>query len=83
MTVAMAVMMRVPTMAWYAPPPSPTTPRIEYVKNSASKRASPLLSTVTTTETRGISAMTKKLLTTAVTSRSVALRMPSTARDQA
>ena len=29
MSAASAVMISVPMMAWYAPPPSPTTPRIE------------------------------------------------------
>ena len=39
------VMISVPKIAWYAPPPSPTTPTIEELKNSASSRARPRRST--------------------------------------
>ena len=46
MSAAVPVMSRVPTMACSAPPPSPVTLRIELVKNSMSKRARPLVSTV-------------------------------------
>ena len=74
-------MINVPMIAWYAPPPSPTTPRIEFVKNCASNRAMPLASTVTTTDTKGAIAMRNATVTTTVTSRSVALRGPSTTRD--
>ena len=46
MIVASAVMISVPSTAWYAPPPAPTTPRIEIEKKSLSKRASPRSTTV-------------------------------------
>jgi hypothetical protein len=39
--VAMPVMIKVPQMAWTAPPPTPTTLRIELVKNGRSKRFRP------------------------------------------
>ena len=80
MMIVMPVMMRVPTMAWYAPPPSPRTPRIDQVKNSSSKRARPRLTTVHTTDSRGVSATRKNVVTSPVTTRSVACRRPSTAR---
>ncbi len=81
MSAAIPVMMSVPMIAWYAPPPSPTTPRIEDVKNSTSKRARPWLTMVTTTETSGIIASANAEVTTIVTSRSVAFRLPSTRRE--
>jgi hypothetical protein len=80
-SAARAVMTRVPAMAWYAPPPSPTIPRIEYVKNSTSNRAIPLLTTVTTTDTSGASATRNAAVTTIATSLSVAFRLPSTTRE--
>ena len=68
-------------MAWYPPPPCPITPRIELVKNWVSKRAMPLASTVITTDTSGAIAIRNAVVTTTVTSRSVALRAPSTTRE--
>lgn len=39
---ATPVIIRVPYTAWMAPPPSPSTLRIDHVKNVPSKRARPL-----------------------------------------
>ena len=50
------------------------------LKKALSKRASPLSSTVQTSDTSGTMAMPKAVVTRQVTSRSVALRRPSTAR---
>ena len=80
MMAAVPVMSSVPTIAWIAPPPSPTTLRIELVKNCTSKRAEPFTTTVTSSETSGVIAIRKAPVTRAVTKRSVALREPSTCR---
>ncbi len=74
MRAAMPVMSTVPMMACNAPPPSPTTLRIEDVKNSASRRARPLTTTVHATEKSGTIAMRNADATTPVTRRSTALR---------
>ena len=71
----------VPQIAWTAPPPSPTMPRIELEKNVASNRAMPLLMTVQPTDTSGTMAMAKALETMPVTNRSNARRAPSTMRE--
>ena len=41
--VARSVMTRVPTIAWYAPPPAPTTLRADSVKKATSNRAMPAI----------------------------------------
>src|SRR4051794_2546459 len=73
-------MISVPRTAWYAPPPGPTMPTIEELKNSASSRASPLLTTSQTRLTSGTIASRNAPWTRQVTNRSVAARRPSTAR---
>ena len=80
-SVVSPVMMSVPTMACHAPPPSPTTPRIDEVKKSASMRAQPRCTTVHTTEISGSSTMPNAEVTRAVARRSTAWRRPSTIRD--
>ena len=68
-------------MACEIPPPSPTTLRMSEVKNSVSKRAAPFDTTVHTTDTSGNATTPKAHVTTAVTKRSVARRLPSIRRD--
>src|SRR5215218_10085751 len=80
-SVVIAVMMSVPTMACQAPPPSLTTPRIDVVKKSASMRAQPRCTTVHTTEINGSRTTPNADVTTAVARRSRAWRRPSTIRD--
>ena len=65
------------------PPPSPTTLRIEKVRNSALSAGTPSTSTLVTSETSGTSATAKAAQTSVVTSRSSAVRGFSTSRDQA
>ena len=55
---------------------------MDWVKNATSNRARPLTTTVIT-ETSGTSASRNATVTTIVTSRSVALRLPSTPRESA
>ncbi len=81
-SVATPVITRVPTIAWLAPPPSPTTPRLVSLKKAQSKRLRPLLTTVHSSEINGESASAKVEMIARVTRRSFALRGPSTARDQ-
>ncbi len=57
MIAAAPVMSTVPQMACTAPPPSPTTLRIELEKKVPSKRAMPYEITVQATETSGTIAM--------------------------
>ena len=78
MIAAAPVMRIVPTIAWSAPPPSPTTLRIDELKNMASKRLMPLTTTVHATETSGTMAIRNAAVTTPVTRRSTALRRLST-----
>ncbi|MDQ1136164.1 hypothetical protein QE410_000963 [Microbacterium sp. SORGH_AS 1204] len=78
MTAAASVIRTVPTMACSAPPPSPTTLRIEELKNSPLQLGAPRVTTVKATDTRGTIAMRNASVTTPVTSRSTALRCPST-----
>src|SRR4051794_13769305 len=82
-TVATPVITSVPTIAWAAPPPAPTTLRCVAVKNVPSKRARPLPTTVTSSDASGVRASTKAAVTVWVTARSVAARGLSTARDHA
>ena len=70
-------------MACTAPPPSPTTLRMELVKKVRSKRAMPLPITEMTSDTSGSRARTKALVTRVVASRSWALRLPSTMAEAA
>ncbi len=81
MIAATPVTRIVPTMACVIPPPSPTTLRMSLVKNSTSKRLRPFDTTVKTTETSGKATTTNADVTTAVTKRSVARRLPSIRRD--
>src|SRR4051794_13979091 len=74
-------MISVPKIAWYAPPPGPTTPTIEELKNSPSRRSRPLDRTVQTRLTSGTMASRNAPYTRQVTNRSVALRPPSTTRE--
>jgi hypothetical protein len=60
----------VPVMACSAPPPSPTTLRIELLKNVGSKRSRPFEMTVKSSEVSGRSAITKAVTTSEVTRRS-------------
>ena len=79
MRVAMPVTSRVPVMACRMPPPSPTTLRIEEVKNvGVMKAGRPLSAVVTMIETRGTRAMMNAAVTRAVIRRSLAWRAPST-----
>ena len=54
---------------------------MELVKNATSNRARPFASTVKITDTSGTMAIRNAVVTTTVTSRSVALRGPSTTRE--
>ena len=72
MSVAMPVISSVPMIACSAPPPSPTTLRIELVKNSGSKRAAPLTTTVKSSEISGSRAMMNAVSTSEVTRRFLA-----------
>ena len=83
MTVVIPVMSRVPTIAWYAPPPAPTTPRIDSLKKAPSNRAAPRLTTTYSRDTSGTIAIPKAAVTAVAASRSVARRVPSTARETA
>ena len=56
-------MTSVPTIAWYAPPPAPTTLRADSVKSATSKRAAPRSTTVHSSETSGTMAMANALVT--------------------
>ncbi len=78
MTVASPVMSSVPMIAWAAPPPSPSTFRMESVKKSRSMRPDPITTTVYTSETSGIIATVNAAMTSVVTRRSAARRGPST-----
>ncbi len=74
----MPVTHSVPVIACTAPPPSPTTLRIELVKKATSNRFRPLPMVAMTRETSGSRARTKALVTTIRASRSLARRVPST-----
>ena len=78
MRVAAPVIKSVPMMAWRAPPPSPTTLRIDSVKKSRSKRGSPLTTTVKMREISGSRATMNAVATREVTRRLRACLEPST-----
>ncbi len=82
MIVAAPAITSVPMIACAAPPPAPITPRCVSVKNSGSKRATPFETTVQSSDASGITAIANAQLISTVMPRSVALRRPSTARDQ-
>ena len=54
---------------------------MDWVKNATSNRARPFSTTTTITDTSGTSASRNATVTRIVTSRSVALRLPSTPRE--
>src|SRR5439155_7494651 len=80
-SAAMPTCSRVPMMAWYPPPPGSRLSmlRIERWKKSPSSRATPLLTSVNTTEASGITASRKAPPMSAVARRLRAAREPSTA----
>jgi hypothetical protein len=79
--VAIPVVQRVPVIACTAPPPAPTTLRIEYVKNWRSRRCTPWLMVEITSETSGTRARQNAEVTRMVANRSFAFRAPSTAPE--
>ena len=56
-------------MAWRPPPPTETTPRIDELKNSASRRAMPCETSVTSSERSGSRASKNEPVTREVTKR--------------
>ena len=80
--VATPVITSVPTIACWAPPPAPITPRADSVKKEPSKRAVPFLITSKSTEKSGATATKNAATIPRVTSRSIACRRFSTIRDQ-
>jgi antitoxin (DNA-binding transcriptional repressor) of toxin-antitoxin stability system len=68
-------------MAWTAPPPTPSTLRIELLKNDRSKRFRPFARVVAATHTSGTRASRKAPMMKPVIIRSVARRGPSTRRE--
>ena len=80
-SVVSPVMISVPTMACQAPPPSPTTPRIDDVKNVGVHPGPAVLDTVHTTEISGSSTSDERAGHGRGGERSTAWRRPSTTRD--
>ena len=68
-------------IAWYAPPPSPRTFLMLWVKKVTSILLMPFENTVQMREPKGIRASVKAPVTHPVTIRSAALRLPSTALE--